>query len=65
VKTASSRSSQFSAIALSIFVYDFVYLFLLSGQADSLPEDEQELVASQVADLDRSKVRLEEYGIVM
>ncbi|MDL5053148.1 methyltransferase MtaB domain-containing protein [Oscillatoria laete-virens NRMC-F 0139] len=35
----------------------------LSRQAEQLPDDEGELIAEVIEDLDRTKVRLEEYGI--
>jgi methanol--5-hydroxybenzimidazolylcobamide Co-methyltransferase len=40
------------------------WLDRLSRQADGLPEDEDEFIVAQIAVADRSKVRLEEYGVV-
>lgn len=40
------------------------WLDKLSAQADSLPVDETELIALVLPGIDRSKVRLEEYGLV-
>ena len=39
------------------------WLGLLSSQADSLPEDEREFIAGMLERIDRSKVRLEDYGL--
>ncbi len=39
------------------------WLGLLSGQADSLPENESEFIAGMLKQIDRSKVRLEDYGL--
>ena len=39
------------------------WLDKLSIQADALPQDEDELIASMVKKVDRNKIRLEEYGI--
>ena len=35
----------------------------LSAQAESLPEDEEEFVARMLGQVDRSKIRLEDYGL--
>jgi methanol---5-hydroxybenzimidazolylcobamide Co-methyltransferase len=39
------------------------WLDKLSKRADALPEDEDEFIASALPNVDRSKVRLEEYGL--
>ncbi len=39
------------------------WLGLLSGQAEALPEDEGEFVAGMLKQVDRSKVRLDDYGL--
>jgi methanol--5-hydroxybenzimidazolylcobamide Co-methyltransferase len=39
------------------------WLGVLSGQAETLPENEEEFITGMVKQVDRSKVRLEDYGL--
>lgn len=49
--------------AFAISTTEVRWLDRLSRQADALPEDENELIASMRKKIDLSKVRLEEYGL--
>ena len=49
--------------AFAITKTEVRWLDRLSKQADALPEDENELIASMRKKVDLSKVRLEEYGL--
>jgi methanol--5-hydroxybenzimidazolylcobamide Co-methyltransferase len=49
--------------AFSLNKHELRWLDKLSNQADTLPDDEDEFIASMVAEVDRSKVLLGEYGL--
>ena len=49
---------------LSYSKIEMRWLDRLSKKADSLPEDEEEFIKTALVDIDPSKIRLEEYGIV-
>ena len=48
-----------------LFEQDSRWLDLLTDQADELPEDENELIATMISTVERDKVHLEEYGIAL
>jgi methanol---5-hydroxybenzimidazolylcobamide Co-methyltransferase len=52
-----------AAGAFSLSRLETRWLARLTAQADELPENEDELIAEMVGKVDKSKVRLEEYGI--
>ena len=49
--------------AFSLSKHELRWLDKLSNQADTLPDDEDKFIASMVAEVDRSKVQLGEYGL--
>ncbi len=49
--------------AFNLSKHELRWLDKLSSQADTLPEDEDEFIASRAAEVDRSKVLLGEYGL--